>query len=73
MDAIFPEVLYEALKHELPASNYIHADETGIKVIDQNKASKKIHNGFFWVYNNSHLKLVFFDYQKTREKVHKEF
>src|SRR5215210_7164293 len=62
------EVLYEALKHELLASNYIHADETGIKVIDQNKAGKKIHNGFFWVYNNSHLKLVFFDYQKTREK-----
>ena len=62
------EVLYEALKHELLASNYIHADETGIKVIDQNKAGKKIHNGFFWVYHNSHLKLVFFDYQKTREK-----
>lgn len=62
------EVLYEALKQELLASNYIHADETGIKVIDQNKAGKKIHNGFFWVYHNSHLKLVFFDYQKSREK-----
>jgi len=37
-------------------------------VIDQNKAGKKIHNGFLWVYNNSHLKLVFFDYQKTRGK-----
>ena len=68
MEAIFPKVLYEALKQQLLASNYIHADETGIKVIDQNKAGKKIHNGFFWVYNNSHLKLVFFDYQKTREK-----
>lgn len=62
------EVLYEALKQELLAGKYIHADETGIKVIDQSKAGKKIHNGYFWVYNNSHLKLVFFDYQKTREK-----
>jgi len=55
-------VLYEALQKELLESNYIHADETGIKVIDKNKGGKKIHSGFFWVYNNSHKKLVFFDY-----------
>ena len=49
-------------------TGYLHADETGIKVLDQNKAGKKIHNGFFWVYHNSIQKLVFFDYQKSREK-----
>lgn len=62
------EVLYESLKAQLLQSNYLHADETGIKVLDQDKAGKKVHNGFFWVYNNSALKLVFFDYQPTRNK-----
>jgi transposase len=62
------EVLYEALKKEVLQSGYLQVDETGIKVLDQNKAGKKIHNGFFWVYHNSHKKLVFFDYQKTRSK-----
>ena len=62
------EVLYEALKKELLQSGYLHADETGIKVLDQNKTGKKIHNGFFWVYHNSHEKLVFFDYHNSRSK-----
>ena len=62
------DVLYEALKKELLSSNYLHADETTIKVLDQDKAGKKVHNGFFWVYNNSLLKLVFFDYQQSRKK-----
>ncbi len=62
------EVLYEALKKELLQTGYLHVDETGIKVLDQNKAGKKIHNGFFWVYHNSVEKLVFFDYQKSRSK-----
>lgn len=62
------EVLYDALKTELIESNYLHADETSIKVLDQDKSGKKIHTGFFWVYNNSLLKLVFFDYQRGRNK-----
>ncbi len=62
------EVLYDALKNELLDSNYLHADETSIKVLDQDKSGKKIHTGFFWVYNNSILKLVFFDYQRGRNK-----
>jgi transposase len=62
------EVLYEALQKELLQTGYIQADETGIKVLDQNKSGKKIHNGFFWVYQNSIQKLVFFDYQPTRKK-----
>jgi transposase len=62
------EVLFEALKQEILKCGYLHADETGIKVLDQSKTGKKIHNGFFWVYNNSIDKLVFFDYQPTRSK-----
>ncbi len=62
------DVLYEALKKELLQSGYLHADETGIKVLDQSKSGKKIHNGFFWVYHNSLEKLVFFDYQPSRKK-----
>lgn len=62
------DVLYEALKKELLQSAYLHADETGIKVLDQNKAGKKIHSGFLWVYHNSIEKLVFFDYQPSRKK-----
>ena len=49
-------------------TGYLHADETGIKVLDNSKAGKKIHNGFFWVCHNSIEKPVFFDYQKTRSK-----
>jgi len=62
------EVLYDALKTELIDSIYLHADETSIKVLDQDKSGKKIHTGLFWVYNNSILKLVFFDYQRGRNK-----
>ena len=62
------EVLYDALKKELLQSGYLNADETGIKVLDQSKAGKKIHSGFFWVYHNSLQKLVFFDYQPSRKK-----
>lgn len=62
------EVLYNALKKELLQTGYLHADETGIKVLDQGKAGKKIHSGFFWVYHNSIQKLVFFDYQPSRKK-----
>ena len=32
------------------------------------KSGRKIHTGFFWVYNNSILKLVFFDYHRGRNK-----
>lgn len=57
--------LYEALKAEVLQSSYLHVDETPIKVLDNNK-SGKTHRGYFWVYNNSPGKLVFFDYQQGR-------
>jgi len=59
--------LYEALKEQILASGYIHADETTIKVLDKDKKGKT-HQGYFWVYNNSPGKLVFFDYQPGRDQ-----
>ena len=59
--------LYEALKAEIIKSGYIHADETTIKVLDNDKKGKT-HRGYYWVYNNSPGKLVFFDYQESRGK-----
>lgn len=58
--------LYEALKAEVLQSGYVHVDETPIKVLDNDKKGKT-HRGFFWVYNNSPGKMVFFDYQEGRD------
>ena len=62
------EVLFEALKKEILESNYIHVDETGLKVLcsKENKKKRKIHDGFLWCYHNSVKHLVFFDYQHGR-------
>ncbi len=57
--------LYEALKAEILASGYIHADETTIKVLDKDKQGTT-HRGYYWVYNNSPRRLVFFDYEPGR-------
>ena len=57
--------LYEALKAEVLQSGYLHADETPIKVLDSEKKGTT-HRGYFWVYNHSPGKLVFFDYQEGR-------
>ena len=58
--------LYEALKSEVLQSGYLHADETPIKVLDNDKKGTT-HRGYFWVYNNSPGKMVFFDYQEGRD------
>ena len=57
--------LYEALKKEVLAGDYLHADETPIKVLDKEKKGET-HRGYFWVYHNSLQDLVFFDYQPGR-------
>ena len=57
--------LYEALKAEVLKSNYLHADETPIKVLDKDK-SNGVHRGYYWVYQNSIKKIMFFDYQESR-------
>lgn len=63
--------LFEALKVEVLKSNYLHADETPIKVLDKSKkgteaSSGSAHRGYYWVYQNSIDKIVFFDYQEGR-------
>jgi hypothetical protein len=46
-------------------SNYLHADETPLKVLDKDKKGTT-HRGYYWVYQNSIDKLVFFDYREGR-------
>lgn len=59
------EPLYEALKKEVLKSGYLHADETPIKVLDKSRQGET-HRGYYWVYQNSIDKIVFFDYQQGR-------
>jgi transposase len=58
--------LYDALVKEVLQTSYLHVDETPIKVLDQNKTGTT-HRGYFWVYHNSHQKIVLFDYRKGRD------
>jgi len=58
--------LYDALVKEVLQTNYLHVDETPIKVLDQDKAGTT-HRGYFWVYHNNHQKIVIFDYRKGRD------
>ena len=57
--------LYEALKKELIGSDYLHVDETPVKVLDKDKKGTT-HRGYLWVYHNSLQDLVFFNYQMGR-------
>jgi transposase len=57
--------LYDALVKEVLACNYLHADETPIKVLDKDKKGET-HRGYYWVYHNSLKDLVLFDYQLGR-------
>jgi transposase len=57
--------LYEAHKKIVLACGYLHADETPLKVLDENKKGTT-HQGYYWVYHNSKGKLVLFDYRKGR-------
>jgi transposase len=57
--------LAEALKKLILASDYLHADETPLKVLDKNKKGTT-HRGYYWVYHKSIDGLVWFDYQQGR-------
>lgn len=59
------EPLYEALKNKVLATGYLMVDETPIKVLDKDKKGQT-HRGYYWVYQSSVEKLVFFDYQQGR-------
>lgn len=59
------EPLFEALKNQVLSSTYLHVDETPIRVLDKRKQGES-HRGYYWVYQNSIDKIVFFDYQEGR-------
>ncbi len=59
--------MYDAIKKEVLASDYLHADETPIKVLDKDKKGET-HRGYFWVYHNSLQDTVLFDYQPGRSR-----
>jgi transposase len=57
--------LYEAHKRITLATSYLGADETPIKILDEDKKGSS-HQGYYWVYHNSEQKLVLFDYRPGR-------
>jgi len=57
--------LYEAHKRITLNTSYLGADETPIKVMDEDKKGTT-HRGFYWVYHNPEQKLVLFDYRPGR-------
>lgn len=59
------EPLYEQMKEHLLSESYLMADESPIKVLDQQK-KRSTHRGYHWVYYTPESGLVVFDYQKGR-------
>ena len=57
--------LYELHKQQILNSGYLNVDETGIRVLDDDKKGKS-HKGFYWVYHSLELKASLFDYQPGR-------
>ncbi len=62
------KVLHQSQRKIILASKYIHADETGLKVIcgPESQKHRKIHDGYLWCYHNSIDKIVYFEYQHGR-------
>lgn len=65
LDVLLP--LYERLKKKLLESGYIHADETGMRVLDKEKKGRS-HHGYLWAYRSSPDNLILFEYQPGRGK-----
>lgn len=59
------EPLYERLIDQVMDTDYLQADESGIKVLEDEKKGKS-HQGYMWVYRNPLNGLVLFDYRKGR-------
>ena len=56
--------LYDLQKQLILLSGYVQADETTIKVLDENK--KGTHLGYYWAYCSPDYKIAYFEYQKGR-------
>jgi transposase len=61
------QALYCEHKRQVLSCNYLHADETTLKVLDELKKGAT-HLGYYWVYHSSKEKLVLFDYRPGRGK-----
>jgi transposase len=59
--------LYELLKRKILRGIYLQADETGIKVLENEKGDGS-HQGYLWAYRDVLNSLVLFEYQKGRNK-----
>ncbi|MEP7108675.1 MAG: IS66 family transposase [Ferruginibacter sp.] len=57
--------LYDLHKQQILNSGYLNVDETGIRVLDDDKKGKS-HKGYYWVYHSQELKASIFDYQPGR-------
>ncbi|MBV1822101.1 IS66 family transposase, partial [Bacteroidales bacterium MSK.15.36] len=64
-DALEP--IYNHMKKELLSRNYIHADETTLKVINDNGKDSKSKK-YMWLYmsNTNSKPVILYDYQRTR-------
>jgi transposase len=65
LDVLTP--LYDLLKRRILKSEYIQADETGIKVLDSEKKGST-HQGYLWAYRDVINNLIMFEYQPGRKK-----
>ena len=65
LDILVP--LYDHLRRKILASNYLQADETGIRVLDSEK-NGSTHQGYLWAYRDVTRNLVLFEYQRGRNK-----
>ena len=59
------EPLHAVLRKQVLSSKYLQADETPIKVLDQDKKGTT-HRGYHWVYHAPAERLVLFDYREGR-------
>lgn len=57
--------LFDCHKKRVLQCNYLHADETPLKVLDKDKKGTT-HKGYYWVYHSSTERMVLFDYQQGR-------
>ncbi len=62
------EPLYQAHEQQVLSTKYLSVDETPIKVLDKIKKGTT-HQGYYWVYYNTHSRQVLFKYQTGRAAV----
>lgn len=62
------EPIYNALRREALANLYLQVDETRIQVLENEGKKGASHRGFLWTYHAPVDGLVFFEYQKGRDK-----